>query len=170
MRDCGLALHPEKTKIVYCQDTQRKKEYHNTEFDFLGYTFKRRSAKSPYGLFLSFLPAVSEKAVRKMTEEIRSWRISSITHISMEDLANRINPKVRGWINYYGKFSKSILHKKVVNLIVRGLERWVTRKHKSLKRRPKIARQWLAEIAKRDPYLFSHWTMSGSNDGTTRAV
>ena len=170
MRDCGLALHPEKTKIVYCQDGKRKREYHNTNFDFLGYTFKRRSAKGPYGLFLSFLPAVSDKAVRKISEEIRSWRISSITHISMVDLANRINPKVRGWINYYGKFFKSILRNKVINLIVLGLERWVTRKYKSLKRRPKKARQWLAEIAKRDPKLFSHWSLLKNNDGTTGAV
>jgi RNA-directed DNA polymerase len=170
MRDCGLALHPEKTKIVYCQDGKRKMKYHNTKFDFLGYTFNKRSAKGPYGLFLSFLPAVSDKAVRKISEEIRSWRISSITHISMVDLANRINPKVRGWINYYGKFSKSILRNKVINLIVFGLERWVTRKYKSLKRRPKRARQWLAEIAKREPKLFSHWLLWKNNDGTTGAV
>ncbi len=170
MRDCGLSLHPDKTKIVYCQDGKRKKKYHTTEFDFLGYTFKKRSAKGPYGLFLSFLPAISDKAVRRISDEIRSWRISSITHISMVDLANRINPKVRGWINYYGKFSKSILAKKVINLIVRGLERWVTRKYKSLKRRPARARKWLAEIATREPNLFSHWSLWRSNDGTTGAV
>jgi len=167
MRDCGLALHPDKTKIVYCQDGKRKKDYKETEFDFLGYTFKKRSAKGPYGLFISFLPAISAKATKKIREDMRKWRLSSLTHLSLKEVAESINPKLRGWINYYGKFTRSEF-RKTVNLVILALERWATRKYKKLKRKPRRARRWLAKIAKEEPSLFCHWSMG--KDGTTGAV
>lgn len=170
MRDCGLALHPVKTKIVYCQDGKRRESYENTTFDFLGYTFSKRMAKGSCGVFLSFLPAASDKATKRIREEIRSWRIFSKTHISINDIAKCINSKVRGWINYYGKFYGSRFTRKAINMISRGLERWAMRKYKSLKRRPKRARFWLKQMRIRDPELFSHWMMLGTSDGTTRAV
>lgn len=170
MRDCGLALHPVKTKIVYCQDGKRKGDYSITSFDFLGYTFTKRMARGPFGMFLSFLPAASDKAMARIRDEIRSWRLSSTTHISINDIADRINAKVRGWINYYGKFFGSHFRKKAINLIILGLERWATRKYKSLKRRPKRARKWLAKMRLREPTLFSHWMLSNTKDGTTGAV
>ena len=92
------------------------------------------------------------------------------THISINDIAERVNGKIRGWINYYGKFCGSHFRKKVINLIALGLERWATRKYKSLKRRRKRARHWLAEIRKREPGLFSHWIGAITKDGTTGAV
>lgn len=170
MGDCGLTLHPDKTKIVYCQDVRRNGKYHTTEFDFLGYTFKKRVAMGRYGLFLRFLPAVSKKATQRMRDEIRSWKMSRITHISMADLAEKINAKVRGWMNYYGKFSRSVFRSKIINLIELGLHRWATRKFKKLKRRPSRAGRWLAEIAKRDPTLFAHWDFVHKKGGATGAV
>jgi hypothetical protein len=169
MQKCSLELHPDKTKIVYCQDGKRKGDYENTSFDFLGYTFKKRSANGKYGMFLSFLPAISDKATKKIRGDIRKWKIVSMLHMSLEDVAKMINPKVRGWINYYGKFYKSELGK-TINLIARAVERWVTRKYKKLKRRPQKARKWLGEIAKRDRNLFSHWTLFIPKDGATGAV
>ena len=169
MQKCGLELHPDKTKIVYCQDGKRKDDYENTSFDFLGYTFKKRSADGKYGMFLSFLPAISDKATKKIRGDIRKWKIVSMLHMTLKDVADMINPKVRGWINYYGKFYKTELGK-TINLIAQALVRWVTRKYKKLKRRPAKARKWLVEIAKRDPELFSHWKLFMSKDGATGAV
>ena len=59
---CGLELNLEKTKIVYCKDDDRKSDYENKSFDFLGYTFRSRGAKNKYGkYFTSFLPAIRIK-------------------------------------------------------------------------------------------------------------
>lgn len=59
----GLQLYLEKTKIVNCKDDDRKGNYPNISFDFLGYTFKPRGAKNKYGkYFTSFLPTVAGKA------------------------------------------------------------------------------------------------------------
>jgi len=158
MLKCGLELHPDKTKIVYCQDGKRTGGYKNTSFDFLGYTFRKRCSYSKNGKFLSFLPAISDNATKKIRTDIRNWRLVAICHLSLDDVAKLINPKVRGWINYYGKFYKSEL-RKTINLIAKAIERWVTRKYKKLKRRKGRARKWLAEIARRDPSLFYHWSM-----------
>lgn len=165
MRDCGLSLHPEKTKIVYCKDGKRRKETRNTSFDFLGFTFRRRSAKGPYGKFLTFLPAISDKAVKRIGEFIRTWGIPRVTHLSLRDIAENFNSHIQGWINYYGKFYRSHFWKKVVNLIVRALEKWVVRKYKSMKRAPKKARQWLREIRLREPQLFAHWKFMTEKGG-----
>ena len=130
----------------------------------------KRMGKEPFGMFLSFLPAASDKATKRIRDEIRSWRIAATTHISINDIAARINSKVRVWINDYGRFYGSHFKRKAINLIVIGLERWAMRKYKSLKRRPKRARAWLSQMPMRDPDLFSHCELTGINDGTTGAV
>lgn len=55
---CGLELHPEKTKIVYCKDDDRRRDYHNTNFDFLGFTFRRRKSKNRLGRIAKKQPAL----------------------------------------------------------------------------------------------------------------
>jgi RNA-directed DNA polymerase len=55
--DCGLELHPEKTKIVYCKDDDRRGHSPNEKFDFLGYTFRPRRSKNRWGkYFVNFSP------------------------------------------------------------------------------------------------------------------
>ena len=111
LQQCRLGLHPEKTKIVYCKDSGRQGSYPNEKFDFLGYGFRPRLSNSRYGgYFVSFLPAISDEAVKSMRRTIRSWRIHRMTDKSIEDLANIFNPVIRGWINYYGQFYKSALY------------------------------------------------------------
>jgi RNA-directed DNA polymerase len=154
MKECKLELHPEKTKIVYCKDGKRSGHYENIEFDFLGYTFRRRSAKGKYGLFLSFLPAISNKATNRIREEIRSWKLSSMTHLTLDDIGQKINSKVRGWMGYYGKFFKSVFLKTIL-LVKNSIVRWAIRKYKSLKRKPSKARRWLAKITRRDPSVLT---------------
>ena len=107
---CKLQLHPEKTHIVYCKDEDRRKEYPMITVDFLGYRFQPRLAKSKHGkFFVSFLPAVSTKAKNKIRETIRGWRLHRMGRTSLKQVAEMINPVVRGWYEYYGRFYKTAL-------------------------------------------------------------
>jgi hypothetical protein len=103
---CHLELHPTKTCIVYCKDDDRSGEAEHIQFDFLGYTFQPRLAKNRWGkFFVSFLPAISNKAAKAIRQTIRWWRIPrSRRHQDLETLASPINPAVRGWMHYYGRF------------------------------------------------------------------
>ena len=66
LKDCGLELHPEKTRIVYCKDDDRKGSYEHERFDFLGFTFRPRLSKNKWGKgFVNFTPAISDKAAGK---------------------------------------------------------------------------------------------------------
>jgi RNA-directed DNA polymerase len=159
LAQCKLELHPEKTKIVYCKDDDRRKSYTNEKFDFLGYTFRARRSKNKYGkFFINFTPAVSDKAKKEMTSTMRSWRMHLRSDKTLEDLSRMFNPIIRGWINYYGKYYKSELYSifKVAN---RTLTRWATRKYKKLKRHKRRATHWLGKIAKREPTMFAHWQL-----------
>ncbi|MEU3994167.1 reverse transcriptase domain-containing protein [Streptomyces platensis] len=92
MAEVGLQLHPAKTRIVYCKDGQRQGSYEHTEFTFLGYTFRARRSRSRHGnLFLSFDPAVSKDALKKMGRELRSWHLHTRSDLSFQELARRNN-------------------------------------------------------------------------------
>lgn len=157
--DCKLELHPDKTRIVYCKDDDRKEEYSEIKFDFLGYTFRPRLSKNKYGkFFVNFTPAVSSKAKKAMRKVIHDWRMHLKPDKSLEDLARMFNPIIRGWINYYANFYKSGLYP-VMRHINFALIRWVRRKHKKFETHRKMAERWLGKIAQRDPKLFSHWEM-----------
>ncbi|MFF3878117.1 group II intron reverse transcriptase/maturase [Streptomyces sp. NPDC001978] len=111
MREVGLELHPDKTRIVYCRDGKRRGSYEHTAFTFLGFTFRARGVRTKTGeMFLSFNPAVSKEALKRMSAQVRSWRLHQRTDLSEADLARRINPVVRGWMNYYGAFYRSALY------------------------------------------------------------
>lgn len=152
----GLELNLEKTRIVYCKDDDRKGTYENTSFDFLGYTFRPRHAKSKYGkYFTSFLPAVSKKAQKAIRKEVKRWRLQLKNDKSIVDIANMFNKKIQGWINYYSHFYKTELYK-VLRYINSCLIKWVRRKFKKRNARRR-AEYWLGEIAQREPKLFAHW-------------
>jgi RNA-directed DNA polymerase len=111
LAQCGLELHPDKTRIVYCKDADRRATYANERFDFLGYTFRSRLSKGKAGkFFVNFLPAVSDGAIKSMSRELRSWRINCRSDKSLGDLAHMFNKVVQGWINYYGRFYQSMLY------------------------------------------------------------
>jgi hypothetical protein len=99
LRECGLELHPEKTKVVYCKDDDRRRTYPNEKFDFLGYTFRPRRSKNRFGkYFINFSPAVSDEAVKAIRAEIRSWDLHLRSDKRIEDLSRMFNPKIRGWL------------------------------------------------------------------------
>jgi RNA-directed DNA polymerase len=159
LKDCKLELHPEKTKIVYCQDDRRQGNYPDKKFDFLGYTFRARQGRSRTGkFFVSFNPAVSQRGKKALREKLRSKGTLRNTQISLEHLAEVINPIVKGWVNYYNKFYKSALYP-TIQWISELLIKWVRRKYKMLRYSSRKARHWLGRVAKRDPHLFAHWSM-----------
>ena len=156
--ECGLELHPQKTKIVYCKDGQRKGQYENTAFDFLGYTFRRRLCKNRKrnSLFVSFTPAVSKANQKAMRRKIRKLRIRMRTDLNIAQLAGWINPMLSGWLAYYGRFYRSALYS-VFRHFNKALVRWARRKYKPLRNHKVKASKLLEEIAKRSPRLFAHW-------------
>jgi group II intron reverse transcriptase/maturase len=157
---CGMELHPVKTRIVYCKDDDRPGDYENVKFDFLGYTFQPRRAKNRWGkFFVSFLPAISSKAAKKIRATIRGWRMASTRNNQrLEDLARLTNPSVRGWMNYYGRFYRSKCVQ-VLRHLNEALAAWVRRKYKRFRRRERASMHWLGRIARRDRKLFVLWQL-----------
>jgi group II intron reverse transcriptase/maturase len=157
---CGLELNLQKTKMVYCKDDNRQEDYPEQKFDFLGYTFRPRRSKSRWGrFFVNFTPAISHKAAKSIRDTIRHWRLHRRTDRSLDELAQIINPVLRGWINYYGSFYKSALYptfQRLNNI----LARWASRKYKRLRGHNRRARHWLQRIARSQSGLFAHWQLS----------
>jgi group II intron reverse transcriptase/maturase len=108
LKECGLELHPEKTKVVYCKDDDRRGNFAPHGFDFLGYSFRPRLVKRKDGkLFVGFLPAMSPKAAKSVRDTIRSWDLAKGWNTySLEAVAKFVNPAIRGWMNYYGRFNR----------------------------------------------------------------
>lgn len=157
--ECALELHPQKTKIVYCKDDDRRGDFPDTKFDFLGYTFRPRRSKNRYGkFFINFTPAVSNRATTVMRRTMRRWRLHLRSDKSLEDLAHMFNSVIRGWINYFRHFYKSALYP-VLKHLNNTLARWATRKYKRLRGHHRRATHWLARIARRQPRLFAHWPL-----------
>lgn len=158
-KECELELHPEKTRIVYCKDDDRRGAYQETKFDFLGYTFRPRRSKSRHGkFFINFTPGVSRKASKAMRLKIRQWRMHLKPDKELEDLSRMFNPVLRGWINYFGRFYKSECYS-VLRHMNRALVHWARRKFKKLSRHRRRAEYWLGRVAKHSPGLFAHWKM-----------
>jgi RNA-directed DNA polymerase len=161
----GLEVHPDKTRLVYCKDDDRRGDHEVTSFTFLGYGVRPRLAKNRYGKhFVSFLPAVGREAMKAMGREIRSWHWAKRIYRSLDDLARMFNSIVQGWSNYYGRFYRSRLLY-FLRRLNRHLVRWACRKYKRLKRRERRAMAWLTEVARRSPSLFAHWRLGARPDG-----
>ena len=154
----GLELHPDKTKIVYCKDANRRGEAEHIGFDFLGYTFQGRPARGSHGYFVSFSPAMSNKAKQAKGQQIRAWHLNRRSGTGLSSLAEGINPQVRGWINYYGAFYRSELYS-LARRIDEHLVRWAMQKFKRLRGKPWRAWEWLAHVREHNPTLFAHWRL-----------
>lgn len=154
---CKLELHPEKTKIVYCKDTNRRGSYPVKRFDFLGYTFRpRRSINRSGELFVSFSPAVSDKAAKAVRKTMRRWKLHHRNDLALEEIAQWARPVLLGWIRYYGRFRRSALRSALRTLDV-FIVRWAQRKYKRLRGRRLAAWEWLRRLKVRAPHLFAHW-------------
>ena len=157
LEECGLQMHPEKTKIVYCKDRKRKGNYPNIKFDFLGYGFQPRKAMDKNGkLFVNYIPAISDKASLSIRDKIRECKILKRTDSEIPDIAKELNPKLRGWINYYGKFYRSKLNH-TLSTVTYHLATWAKRKYKQLHGSLANAITWVERVKKSFPKLFAHW-------------
>jgi RNA-directed DNA polymerase len=152
----GLRLHPDKTRIVYCKDGKRRGEYAHTSFTFLGFTFRPRGVRDKNGsMFVSFLPAISRDALTKIGREVRSWRLHRRIGSSFADLARWVNPRVRGWMNYYGAFYRSALYA-LLTRINAYLMRWVRNKYRRFHGRREFHQAW-TRVVTHYPRFFAHW-------------
>jgi RNA-directed DNA polymerase len=154
--EVGLRLHPDKTKIVYCKDGRRRGWHEHTSFTFLGYTFRPRGARNADGaMFVGFQPAVSPEALKKMSRQVRRWRIHTRTRHTLDELAAAINPIVAGWMNYYGRFYRSQMYP-LLQRINTYLMRWAGKKYKRLRSYNRF-KAWWSGVIEREPRLFAHW-------------
>jgi RNA-directed DNA polymerase len=159
LHECGLEMHPVKTKIAYCKDGDRRSSYPVRSFDFLGYTFRARRSKNKHGkYFINFSPAMSNSAGKAIRQEVRSWSIPKRSDKSIEDLSLMFSAKIQGWINYYGRFYRSQMYM-TLRHINRKLVWWVWRKFKKLYRHRRRAEHWLDRVANDFPSLFPQWRM-----------
>jgi RNA-directed DNA polymerase len=156
--ECRLQLHPQKTKVVYCNDANRLRDYPKRCFDFLGYTFRPRSAQNRDGKrFVSFLPAVSNKAAKRMRQSVRRWRLHRRNDLSLQDIADWVRPILSGWVRYYGRFYPSKLRAEL-RTIDAFIVRWAIRKYKRFRGHTQAVWEWWRSLKRRNPNLFAHWS------------
>ncbi len=156
MGKVGLRLHPDKTRIVYCKDGKRRGDYAHTSFTFLGFTFRPRGVRDKNGsMFVSYMPAISRDALKKIGREVRSWRLHHRTGHTFTGLADKINPIVRGWMNYYGAFYRSALYR-LLTRINAYLMRWVRNKYRRFRGRWEFNQAW-SRVTQQYPRFFAHW-------------
>jgi RNA-directed DNA polymerase len=159
LRECGLELNLQKTKIVYCKDARRKGRSEHEKFDFLGYEFRTRGVRSSKTgkRFMGFTPAMSPKAAKAVRQKIRNWKLKRWVFISIEEIAAWVNPMIRGWLYYYGKFNTSACWTLKLYLDSKLLA-WAMQKFKTMRRRGVRAIKWLEELKMQKPQLFAHWS------------
>jgi len=158
LAECRLEMHPTKTKIVYCKDGKRKGTYPNVKFDFLGYCFRPRLVRRfrDNQLFCGFNPAVSVSAMKAMRLTIRELNIRQHTQLSLEAIAQQLNPLLRGWIDYYGRYAPSALYP-LLRYANQTLLAWAMRKFKRFRAHKIRASQYLQRLTTTRADLFVHW-------------
>jgi RNA-directed DNA polymerase len=164
MESVGLELHPMKTKIVYCRDYKRKEKYPIVKFDFLGYSFQPRTAYSKKNgkLFLGYDCAISISSRKRIADKLEELNVSKLTFKSIVGVAQYLNPMIRGWVHYYGKFKMYELTK-VFRLLSKRLVWWARKRYKRYKTSIRKGYKWLASVRKQYPTLFYHWNFSQIN-------
>ena len=160
LESVGLELHPEKTRIVFCKDANRPGEARACQLRLpratpSGVAWSRASTATSSG----FVPAISTKARKAIGQKIRAWHLNRRSWADLSSLAEDINPKVRGWINYYGAFYRSEL-RFLAWRINEHLVRWAMQKFKRLRGRYARAFDWLVRVHHYQPDLFAHWQLA----------
>ncbi len=146
MRECNLELHPQKPHIVYCKDERGREAQSQVSFDFLGYTFRPRRCQTRQGERLWYLPCRSRKAKAAVVEKVKELNLHSWKG-SIEEIARMLNPRLRGWMNYYCKWSKWTRRWiwRVLNL---RLVKWLKWNRRFSRKR---AIRWLKRVCKTNP-------------------
>ena len=156
MSEVGLRLHPDKTRIVYCKDGNRRGRHDRpVSFDFLGFTFRARSMNGKRGRFTGYGPAVSDAALAKISQTVASWRLRRKVTLSWAELIRWIGPAIRGWMRYYGRYYRSALYPLLARLNYR-IQRWLHAKYKRLRVLKAMRAAW-ARIITQHPRALPHW-------------
>lgn len=160
LRACDLSSNPEKTEIVYCKYYRRKQKGHTVSFDFLGFNFLAQTkASKTGGVFLGYGCRVSKKNRKRMTQTLKDLKFVRNIEITLQDIANALNPKIRGWMGYYETFKEGSL-KKVFRKLKQRLVKWAINKYKRFKGDRKKGYKYILNIRKYYPYIFYHWKVS----------
>lgn len=156
-KECKLEMHPTKTRIVYCKDKDRQNIEELNEFDFLGYTFKAVYIKCRDGkIRYNFIASVSKASSKAFRTRIREMEVHKRTGCKIDIIAEMLNPMIRGWINYFGKYNPSAM-RGTLQCIERRLVKWAMCKYKNFRGERRRAEEWLCAVRKREPKLFAHW-------------
>lgn len=156
LSEVKLSLNEEKTRLVYCKDYARREAHDQVQFGFLGFSFQPRKSESrqvPGTSFTTFSGAISRENQARIRDEIREVINWSDTTQELNELADLMNAKLRGWITYYGIFGTRYLRHTLL-YFDRRLISWLKRKHKCGYR---AASRKLSGIQRRLPHLFAHW-------------
>jgi len=151
-----LSIKESKTRIVYCKDYRRKEKQKAVIFDFLGFSFQpisMESKKQEGTYFNGYGGKPSSSNIQKMIRSIRLEKAFRNTGIVIKDIAEELNAKLRGWINYYGLFNKYHLSRVTYRVDYRLIQ-WLKKKHKVGLRK---ATAKLNAIKQNNPKLFYHW-------------
>lgn len=168
MESIGLSLHPDKTRKIYVGRAKFTREGVAREFTFLGYDFKRRVLKRKDGtLFHRIMPGAAKKALTAMTKTMRGWRVHRSTAVNIFQLAARYSAVLRGWINYYGKFSYRHFGYHLWSRFQSRLVRWMKNTHRLSQRKAEMKLNRLQECF---PDLFAHWSLLRKQEVYSRAV
>lgn len=159
LAECGLQLHPQKTKIVYCKKEGRNQKGLPVQFDFLGFSFRPMMIRlKKGGCFLQYDCKMSRKSKKRILEDLRHMKLHTKTQCNLQDLALLLNPKIRGWIHYYGKIKRNSL-KPVFYYLHHRIIKWILNKYKRFKRSRVLAVKWLRRITRDYPNMFYHWEL-----------
>ncbi len=156
MEHVGLRLHPDKTHVVYCKDSNRRGKHEHTSFTFLGFAFRPREARNKRGVsFTSFLPAISPEALKAKGDRLRELRIHRRTDLTLDDLVRWLNPIVAGWMHYYGRYYRTEMYP-ILRRVNTCLMRWAGKKYRRLRTYKRFKRWWIG-LLEREPRLFAQW-------------
>ena len=160
MQKFELTLHPEKTLVVYCKNYKRLENHEHESFTFLSYSFQPRSKRSNFGginkTYIVFAAAISSKAKTSIREAIRAILKPRWSEQTMEGFAKILNPKIRGWVNYYTRFYRQETLQ--VFCYLNGLIRkWLRNKYKLVNHKQVTAKY--KAVQKALPALFYHWRL-----------
>jgi len=159
LAECHLRLSEEKTKMVYCRDYRRGQQDYGKKFDFLGFTFKPRTLMSKRGgLFVGYGCAISQKAQTRIIAEWKQLKLHRRSDLTIQDIANEVNPQMRGVIQYYGKYKLREVQRLMWHFEFR-LAKWVLNKYKSFKGSYSEAYKWIKYLKRSYPGMFYYWTI-----------
>jgi RNA-directed DNA polymerase len=154
-----LELHAEKTKIVYCKNYLRNDTHENNSFTFLSYSFQPRTVKSKFGSnkrLVVFNASISQQAKTGIRGKLREVMPPMWSNQTLTWFAQKLNPKIRGWINYYAKFNQHKAYD-VFYYLNELIRKWIKNKYKIRSKTRLYDKYQTMQSA--NPNLFYHWRL-----------